>query len=63
MEIGPHMAPAKAAKPRRALVVANPKAKLLDQVREVCRLLHFSRRTDQAYVAWKESCPGSRMAT
>ncbi len=51
MNIEPDQEPAKAARVRRALVVANPKAKLLDQVREVCRLRHFSRRTEQTYVA------------
>jgi len=46
------MEPPKAARFRRALVVANPKAKLFDQVTEVCRLLHYSRRTEQTYVGW-----------
>ena len=35
-----------------ARIVANPKVKLLDQVREVCRLKHFSLRTEQIYMAW-----------
>jgi integron integrase len=34
------------------LIVPNPKLKLLDQVREVARLRHFSIRTEQAYVGW-----------
>ena len=46
------MEPPKAARFRRALVFANPKAKLFDQVSEVCRLLHYSRRTEQTYVGW-----------
>jgi hypothetical protein len=41
------MFPAKAA-----LVIANPKSKLLDQLREVLRLKHYSLRTEEAYVAW-----------
>jgi|SRR5665213_50600 len=41
------MFPAKAA-----LVMANPKSKLLDQLKEVLRLKHYSLRTEEAYVAW-----------
>ncbi len=33
-------------------LVASPKPKLLDQVREKCRLLHYSIRTEEAYVNW-----------
>src|SRR5437773_9432180 len=33
-------------------VIANPKAKLLDQVREVLRLRHYSIRTEQSYCDW-----------
>lgn len=33
-------------------VVPNPKAKLMDQVREVMRLKHYSIRTEEAYVGW-----------
>ena len=29
-----------------------PKKKLLDQVREVIRLKHYSIRTEEAYVSW-----------
>gem|GEM_PF-5525709 len=29
-----------------------PKRKLLDRVRDVCRLKHYSLRTEQAYVHW-----------
>ena len=32
--------------------IPNPKAKLLDQVRAVIRLKHYSIRTEQAYVQW-----------
>ncbi len=37
---------------KAALVLANPKAKLLDQVREVLRVKHYSLRTETAYVLW-----------
>lgn len=37
---------------KAALVIANPKAKLLDQLKEVLRLKHYSLRTEEAYVAW-----------
>jgi hypothetical protein len=30
----------------------NPKAKLLDQVREVMRLKHYSLRTEHTYCDW-----------
>jgi integrase len=43
----PKFYPAKAA-----LVMANPKSKLLDQLKEVLRLKHYSLRTEEAYVAW-----------
>jgi integrase len=33
-------------------VVPNPKLKLLDQVREVMRLRHYSIRTEQSYCEW-----------
>jgi len=33
-------------------VLPNPKAKLLDQMREVMRLRHYSIRTEQAYCDW-----------
>src|SRR5438552_18413343 len=32
--------------------VPNPKARLLDQVREVIRVKHYSIRTEDAYVQW-----------
>ena len=35
-----------------AHLVVNPKAKLLDQVREVMRFLHYSIRTEKAYTQW-----------
>ena len=31
---------------------SNGKPKLLDQVRELLRARHYSRRTEEAYVAW-----------
>ena len=37
---------------RRELFVPNPKLKLMEQVREICRLKHFSLRTEQSYSAW-----------
>ncbi len=43
----PKTFPAKAA-----FVVANPKLKLLDQMREVLRVKHYSLRTEEAYVQW-----------
>jgi integron integrase len=33
-------------------VIPNPKARLLDQVREVMRVKHYSLRTEETYVAW-----------
>ena len=33
-------------------VVPNPKAKLLDQVRDIMRLRHYSIRTEQSYCDW-----------
>ena len=43
----PKMFPAKAA-----FVMANPKSKLLDQLREVLRVKHYSLRTEEAYGQW-----------
>ena len=40
------------ATPRRDLIVPNPKLKLMDQVREVMRLKHYSLRTERAYSDW-----------
>jgi integron integrase len=37
---------------RRDLITPNPKLKLLDQVREVMRLKHYSIRTETAYCDW-----------
>ena len=34
------------------LIVANPKLKLLEQVREVMRLKHYSIRTERSYCDW-----------
>ena len=33
-------------------VIPNPKAKLLDQLREVMRLKHYSIRTERSYADW-----------
>jgi integron integrase len=46
------MTNAKVAKVSSAEVVPNPKARLLDQVREVIRFKHYSIRTEDAYVQW-----------
>ena len=45
--ISPEMRRAKAA-----LVIANPKAKLMDQVHEVLRVKHYALRTEQSYCEW-----------
>jgi len=37
---------------RSELIVPNPKLKLLDQVREVMRLKHYSIRTERSYCDW-----------
>ena len=37
---------------KAAFVLANPKAKLMDQVREILRVKHYSLRTETAYVLW-----------
>ena len=37
---------------KAAFVIANPKSKLLDQLREVLRVKHYSLRTEEAYVQW-----------
>jgi integron integrase len=46
------MMTAKVFPAKAALVLANPKAKLLDQLKEVCRLKHYSLRTEEAYGQW-----------
>ncbi len=33
-------------------VIPNPKARLLDQIREVMRLKHYSIRTERSYCDW-----------
>jgi len=33
-------------------VIPNPKARLLDQVREVLRVKHYAIRTEEVYVLW-----------
>src|SRR2546425_991765 len=37
---------------RQNLITPNPKLKLLEQVREVMRLKHYSIRTESAYCDW-----------
>ena len=37
---------------KAAFVIANPKSKLLDQLREVLRVKHYSLRTEEAYAQW-----------
>src|SRR5215510_763303 len=49
---GKNMETGKTAYIIRGSIVPNPRLKLLDQVREVARLRHFSIRTEQAYAAW-----------
>ena len=38
--------------PAATLAAYAPKPKLLDQVRQAIRALHYSRKTEQAYVHW-----------
>ena len=33
-------------------MIANPKSKLMDQLREVMRVKHYSLRTEEAYGQW-----------
>jgi hypothetical protein len=33
-------------------LIPNPKARLLDQVREILHFHHYSLRTEEAYVQW-----------
>ena len=37
---------------KAAFVIANPKSPLLDQVREVLRVKHYSLRTEETYLQW-----------
>lgn len=37
---------------RATKVIPNPKAKLLDQVREVLRVKHYAIRTEEVYILW-----------
>src|ERR1051325_3358232 len=50
--MAPQIVPTKAAFYESAKVIPNPKAKLLDQVREVMRVKHYSLRTESTYVQW-----------
>jgi hypothetical protein len=43
---------AKASPSATAGLIHNPKARLLDQVREVLRFHHYSLRTEEAYLQW-----------
>jgi hypothetical protein len=38
--------------PRDATIAPRPSRKLLDQVRDVLRTMHYSYRTEQAHVGW-----------
>src|SRR5437660_12721418 len=50
---GPAVAPpAPPVRVSMELIVPNPKLKLLEQVREVMRLRHYSIRTEQCYCDW-----------
>jgi hypothetical protein len=42
----------KASKAPRPVLVPNPKARLLDQVREVMRFHHYAIRTEKTYMQW-----------
>jgi len=42
----------KSGRAERSLILPNPKLKLLDQVREVMRLKHYSIRTERSYSDW-----------
>src|SRR5580658_7383892 len=42
----------KAFPAKAAFVIANPKSKLLNQLREVMRVKHYSLRTEEAYGQW-----------
>jgi hypothetical protein len=37
---------------KAAFVIANPKSPLMDQIREVLRVKHYSLRTEEAYIGW-----------
>jgi Phage integrase, N-terminal SAM-like domain len=37
---------------KAAFVIANPKSKLLDQLREVLRVKQYALRTEETYVQW-----------
>lgn len=42
----------RSSKASKAVLVPNPKLRLLDQVREVIRFKHYSLRTEEAYIHW-----------
>ena len=37
---------------KAAFVIANPKSPLMDQIRQVLRVKHYSLRTEEAYTGW-----------
>ena len=37
---------------KAAFVIANPNSSLMDQIREVLRVKHYSLRTEEAYTGW-----------
>ena len=47
---------------RETTAVTPPKPRLLDRVRSVLRARHYSRRTEDAYVAWIKRYIFSRLA-
>ena len=44
--------PSEMRRTKAAFVLANPKAKLIDQMREVLRVKHYALRTEQSYCDW-----------
>jgi Phage integrase, N-terminal SAM-like domain len=48
----PLEAAVKPTSPGQELVIPNPKLKLMDQVREVLRVKHYSIRTERCYCDW-----------
>ena len=50
--ISPGERPYQSRRRERPKLTPNPKARLRDQVHEVCRFLHFSERTEETYWQW-----------
>ena len=44
--------PSEMRRTKAAFVLANPKAKLIDQMRKVLRVKHYALRTEQSYCDW-----------